>query len=68
MNHDDCKKSHQRALLSPLKALSASHLARLRNFSRNRPEMTNLNHQYAFRRVDIFPVLDAGECLGPHHR
>ena len=45
-----------------------SHLARLRNFSRNRPEMTNLNHQYAFRRVDIFPVLDAGKCLGSHHR
>jgi hypothetical protein len=26
--------------------------------------MTNLNHQYAFRRVDILPVLDAGACLG----
>jgi hypothetical protein len=28
---------------------------RLRNFSRNRPEITNLNHQYALRRVDIIP-------------
>jgi hypothetical protein len=25
-----------------------------RNFSRNRPEMTNLNHQNAIRRVVIF--------------
>src|ERR1700735_2581764 len=37
-----------------------SHLMKLKNFSRNRPEVTNLNHQYAFRRVDIFPVLHAG--------
>jgi hypothetical protein len=26
-----------------------------RNFSRNRPETTNLNHQYAIRRVFIVP-------------
>jgi hypothetical protein len=25
------------------------------NFSRNRPETTNLNHQYAIRRVFIVP-------------
>jgi hypothetical protein len=25
----------------------------LKNFSMNRPEMTNLNHQYAIRRVDM---------------
>jgi hypothetical protein len=31
-----------------------------RNFSRNRPEMTILNHQYAMRRVVIGVVLDAG--------
>jgi hypothetical protein len=35
----------------------------LRNFSRNRPETTNLSHQYAIRRVFICPVLDAG--IGP---
>ena len=29
----------------------------LRNFSRNRPETTNLNHQYAFRRIFIFSSL-----------
>jgi hypothetical protein len=28
---------------------------RSRNFSRNRPETTNLNHQYAIRRVFIVP-------------
>jgi hypothetical protein len=32
---------------------------RLKNFSRNRPETTNLNHQYAIRRVDICRILDA---------
>jgi hypothetical protein len=26
---------------------------RLKNFSMKRPEMTNLNHQYAIRRVDM---------------
>jgi hypothetical protein len=31
---------------------------RLVNFSRNRPETTNLNHQYAIRRIFIDPVLD----------
>ena len=31
-----------------------------RNFSRNRPETTNLNHQYAIRRVFICTILDAG--------
>jgi hypothetical protein len=33
------------------------------NFSRNRPEMTNLNHQYALRRVFIGLVLNAGSGL-----
>jgi hypothetical protein len=28
------------------------------NVSKNRPETTNLNHQYAIRRVFIDPVLD----------
>jgi hypothetical protein len=28
-------------------------LRNLRNFSKNRPETTNLNHQYAIRRVFI---------------
>jgi hypothetical protein len=32
---------------------------KLRNFSKNRPETTNLNHQYAIRRVVIAVVLDA---------
>jgi hypothetical protein len=31
----------------------------LKNFSRNRPETTNLNHQYAIRRVVICRILDA---------
>lgn len=30
----------------------------VRNFSRNCPEVTNLNHQYASRRVVISPILD----------
>lgn len=30
----------------------------LKNFSRKRPEMTNLNHQYAIRRVFMRAVLD----------
>ena len=30
----------------------------LRNFSRKRPETTNLNHQYAIRRVFMCHVLD----------
>jgi len=30
----------------------------LKNFSRKRPETTNLNHQYAIRRVFMCPVLD----------
>ena len=29
-----------------------------KNFSRKRPEMTNLNHQYAIRRVFMCHVLD----------
>ena len=37
--------------------------SRLMNFSRNRPEMTNLNHQYAMRRVFIGLVLNAGSGL-----
>jgi hypothetical protein len=28
---------------------------KLKNFSKNRPETTNLNHQYAIRRVFIDP-------------
>jgi hypothetical protein len=36
---------------------------RLKNFSRNRPETTNLNHQYAIRRVDICRILDAPSGL-----
>jgi hypothetical protein len=33
------------------------------NVSKNRPETTNLNHQYAIRRVFIDPVLD--QLSGP---
>jgi hypothetical protein len=36
---------------------------KFRNVSRNRPETTNLNHQYVFRRVDISPSLHA--AIGP---
>jgi len=36
----------------------------LRNFSRNRPETTNLNHQYAIRRVDMDLSSDAGILPG----
>jgi hypothetical protein len=35
-----------------------------RNFSRNRPETTNLNHQYAIRRVFIVPSSIAGVAPG----
>jgi hypothetical protein len=43
------------------------HLARrkFRNFSRNRPETTNLNHQYAIRRVFICAALDTGSGPRP---
>ena len=34
--------------------------------SKNRPETTNLNHQYAIRRVFIFPVLDPRNGPGQH--
>src|ERR1700722_8784993 len=40
--------------------LRAFRLRMFRNFSRNRPEMTNLNHQYAIRRVFIGAVLGSG--------
>jgi hypothetical protein len=30
----------------------------VKNFSRNRPEATNLNHQYASRRVFMSSILD----------
>jgi hypothetical protein len=40
--------------------LRAVRLRRFRNFSRNRPETTNLNHQYAIRRVFIGAILDSG--------
>ncbi len=36
----------------------------VRNFSRNRPEVTNLNHQYASRRVFMSPILDPE--MAPH--
>ena len=36
-----------------------------RNFSRKRPETTNLNHQYAIRRVFMCHVLDT-EMAQPH--
>jgi hypothetical protein len=34
---------------------------KFRNFSRNRPETTNLNHQYAIRRIFIAPSSMPGE-------
>ena len=39
-------------------------LRRFRNFSKNRPETTNLSHQYTIRRVFICPVLDAWSAPG----
>ena len=36
----------------------------VRNFSRNRPETTNLNHQYASRRVFMSSILDPE--MAPH--
>jgi len=36
----------------------------VRNFSRNRPEATNLNHQYANRRVFMSSILDPE--MAPH--
>jgi len=39
---------------------------RLKNVSINRPETTNLNHQYAIRRVFIAPALATDRLLtGP---
>jgi hypothetical protein len=36
---------------------------KLVNFSKKRPETTNLNHQHAIRRIFIDPVLD--QLSGP---
>ena len=36
----------------------------VRNFSRNRPEATNLNHQNARRRMFMNPILDTE--MAPH--
>jgi hypothetical protein len=36
---------------------------KLKNVSINRPETTNLNHQYAIRRVFIYPALAADWLL-----
>lgn len=38
---------------------------RFKKVSRKRPEITNLNHQNAFRRVDMVPVLKM-RCVGLH--
>jgi hypothetical protein len=40
--------------------LRAFRLRKFKNFSRNRPETTNLNHQKAIRRVFIGAALDSG--------
>jgi hypothetical protein len=40
--------------------LRAFRLRVFRNFSRNRPETTNQNHQYAIRRIFIGAILDSG--------
>ena len=45
-------------------AATGQERRRVRNFSRNRPEVTNLNHQYASRRVFISSILDPK--MAPH--
>jgi hypothetical protein len=35
------------------------------NVSKKRPETTNLNHQYAIRRIFIDPILDPREWPRP---
>lgn len=48
--------------ISPRPVEAATHQERrsLRNFSRNRPEVTNRNHQYAIRRV----LIECNPCSG----
>ena len=45
-------------------ALTTPDAPQFRNFSRNRPETTNLSHQYAIRRVLICAVLEEGSPTG----
>jgi hypothetical protein len=51
---------------SPSEALRVLVRRRFMNVSKNRPETTNLNHQYTIRRVFIFPVLDPRNGPGWH--
>jgi hypothetical protein len=51
--------------MSSALATKASY-RKFRNFSRNRPETTNLNHLYAFRR--IFIVLPSMLTVARPHR
>ena len=44
-----CRSGYETGRLN----LRAFRVRKFRNFSRNRPETTNLNHQYAIRRVLI---------------
>jgi hypothetical protein len=61
-----CRSRIKRVILLARDSVSrAFDVPQARNFSRNRPEMTNLNHQYAIRRVFISLVLDAGSCPWP---
>jgi hypothetical protein len=38
---------------------------RFRNFARNRPETTNLNHQYAIRRMFVFMIPSSILAVAP---
>ena len=59
----DCRHSRDRAVLRQ-GCYGRLTRRKFRNFPRNRPETTNLNHQYAIRRVFICPVLDVGGPAG----
>lgn len=48
----------RRPRLEAMAATPPQDRRNLRNFARKRPETTNLNHQYAIRRVFMCPVLD----------
>src|SRR5258708_39387823 len=54
----------ERAGLLPNDFATMASYRKLRNFSKSRPETTNLNHQYISRRAFICALLDGSL---PHH-
>jgi hypothetical protein len=68
INRQPCRLRRRIKRVVPVARTTARHepltCRKARNFSRKRPERTNLNHQNAIRRVLIGLVLDAGSCPG----